>query len=471
MTIRSTCLTAAASLGLLAAPQAQAAPTLLGIGTLTGSADLSGLAGNMENGMPANVLGGLGSGFTTAGGNTFLALPDRGPNATVYNAAVDSTVTYIPRFQTLTMDITSNGGPGLPLTITPTLTGTTLLWNGSPLTYGSGSSVGLGSGAPAQNTGSQFYFSGRSDNFNPAMSSANPNNARLDPESIRVSNNGAFAYVSDEYGPYVYEFNRATGERTRTFTLPTNLNVATQAPTGAAETAANTSGRTPNQGMEGLAITPDGKTLVGTVQSALIQDKALGGAAAKLVRIVTIDIATGTTHEYAYQLTSGTGVSEIVALNDHEFLVDERDGTGQGNGDAAVVKRVYKIDLNGATDITAMDGTEAATHAVSKTQFLDVVAALNAKGIASTDIPSKIEGMSFGSDVTVDGTLYHTLWITNDNDYLPGTAGDNRFYLFGFTGDDLGGSLYAPQQVPEPATLGLLSVGLLGLFGAVRRRK
>ncbi len=43
-------------------------------------------------------------------------------------------------------------------------------------------------------------------------------------------------------------------------------------------------------------------------------------AAAKLVRILTIDVLTGTTHEYAYELTSGSGVSEICAISNHEFL-------------------------------------------------------------------------------------------------------------------------------------------------------
>ncbi|MFX7106364.1 hypothetical protein ABTI05_19650, partial [Acinetobacter baumannii] len=75
---------------------------------LTGSsagadADLSGLSGTLENGLPANILGGLGSGLTYAGGNTFLALPDRGPNATPYNSKVDDTVSYISRFHTISM--------------------------------------------------------------------------------------------------------------------------------------------------------------------------------------------------------------------------------------------------------------------------------------------------------------------------------------------------------------------------------
>jgi len=72
----------------IAAPS-QAALTLFASGTITGSSagtglDLSGLTGTLENGNPAAMLGGLGSGLTYAGGNTFLAVPDRGPNAAVH---------------------------------------------------------------------------------------------------------------------------------------------------------------------------------------------------------------------------------------------------------------------------------------------------------------------------------------------------------------------------------------------------
>ena len=63
-----------------------------------------------------------------------------------------------------------------------------------------------------------------------------------------------------------------------------------------------------------------------------------------------------TTHEYAYDLTTGPGVSEILALNQHEFLVDERDGHGRGDGSKAKIKQIFKIDLAGAVDVTDMDG-------------------------------------------------------------------------------------------------------------------
>ena len=51
-----------------------------------------------------------------------------------------------------------------------------------------------------------------------------------------------------------------------------------------------------------------------------------------------MSIASKATHEYGYLLTAGSGVSEILALNNHEMLVDERDGKGLGDGSKAKVK-------------------------------------------------------------------------------------------------------------------------------------
>ena len=106
MPFRRLLLATAATLALTGA--AAAAPKLIAIGSLTGSAagvarDLSGLTGTLENGLPADMLGGIGSGLAYAGGDTFLALPDRGPNATPYNPKLDDTVSFIPRFDTLKM--------------------------------------------------------------------------------------------------------------------------------------------------------------------------------------------------------------------------------------------------------------------------------------------------------------------------------------------------------------------------------
>jgi hypothetical protein len=400
----------------------------------------------LENGVSGNLLGGLGSGLAWAGGSTFLALPDRGPNAIPYNPLVDDTASYIPRFQTLRFQLKRNKGEsGLPFTLKPALLTTTLLYSATPLVYGTGAlgtdeSHTLGSGAPALNGRRSFYFSGRSDNFDAAAPSTNPANGRLDPEGIRVSNDGWSVFISDEYGPYVYQFDRFSGKRIKSFTLPDHFAADKLSPIGSNETAGNTVGRVANRGMEGLAITPDGKTLVGAMQTNLIQDKK------NSVRIVTISLATGMTHEYAYLLTEGSGVSEILAINDHEFLVDERDGKGLGDDSAAKVKKLFKIDLAGAAEVSGLSG-DLSAHAVPKTLFLDFKAALVDAGISAYDVPAKIEGIAFGPDVTIDGRQRHTLFVANDNDFLPsitdsnhpnGVANPNNFYVFAFDDADLG---------------------------------
>ena len=487
---------------ILIAPAANTAPLLLAIGSLTNPTDLStATAGPLENNAAGNTLGGIGSGLAWAGGNTFLALPDRGPNATTYNSLVDNTTSYLTRFQTVSLNLTPNAGGPQPFTLTPSLNATTLFSSATPLTYGDGSlgtgmgvgpgnvtgSLTLGSGVPSLNaTNNTNYFSGRSDNFNAALNSGNPANARLDPEGIRVANQGASVFIADEYGPYVYQFDRTTGQRIRTYTLPSgavpnNFDITNLSSQGSVEIAGNTSGRVANKGMEGLAITPDGKTLVGMMQSPLIQD---GGDGGRVQRIVTIDVATGATHEYAYDNRIGNknyNISEIVALNDHQFLVDERDGKGLGDGSLAVVKQIYQIDISGADDVSGISGeTNLLAKAVPKKLFLDLRILLNANGIADNMIPAKIEGLAFGMDVVDTGQVWHTLYVANDNDFLSTAtpngsttpvANPNMFYVVGFKDSDLPiAGTFQQQQIPLPGTLWLMGSGMLAWFGAARKR-
>jgi hypothetical protein len=425
-------------------------PTLIAIGTISGTYEdfATRTAAPLENGIAGNLLGGMGSGLTYAGGNIFLALPDRGPNAKPYNKQVDDTASYINRFHAVHLTLAPSGNPDVPFTLTPMVVRTTLLSSDLPLFYSTGTASGLGSGVPTRNAiDHTFYFTGRSDTFNPF-------NARFDTEGIRVSNDGDTVFITDEYGPYVYAFDRASGKRVGFYTLPAKFAVAKQSALGDNEISGNTSGRVANKGMEGLAITPDGKTLVGIMQSPLLQD---GGTATGLTtRIVTIDVRTGHTREFAYPLdTVKTTVSEIVAVNNHQFLVDERDSKGLGDDSVAVIKKIYKIDLAGAMDVSNISGgANLAAKAVTKTLFLDVVAALAAKGIAAYDVPAKLEGITFGQDVAIAGQTKHTLYIANDNDYsavVPnshhaGGAAENpnKLFVFAFDDDDLPD--FVPQQ-------------------------
>jgi len=326
----------------------------------------------------------------------------------------------------------------------------------------------IGSGAPALNAVDHtFYFSGRSDNFDPTLPSTNPNDARLDSEGIRVSNDGRTVFISDEYGPYVYAFNRATGKRIRSYALPENLAINVLSAHGDTEinVTNNPVGRIANKGMEGLAITPDGSMLVGIMQANLEQD-AKGN-----LRIVTIAVGSGETHEYAYKLTDGSGVSEIVAVNNHQFLADERDGAGLGDkplltdtATPAKFKKLYLIELNGATDVTQVPALPSSSVVpVAKTPFLDIVGKLTAAGIDARLIPAKLEGVAFGQDVIIGGQTKHTLYVSNDNDFqatvadplkLPAdtTRGlifnPNKFFVFAFSDSELPG--YTPQQFQSP---------------------
>lgn len=452
-----------ALLAMLATSSVHASVDLIATGSLSGqTTDLSTeTAAPLENGAPGNLLGGIGSGIAYAGCNQFLAIPDRGPNAIPYNAGVSDTASYIDRFQTIAMDLEPSApGSALPFSLTPTLTDTTLLRTAQRLAYGSGVDFGLPDGAPALNAANHtHYFTGRSDNFDPSRPSTNPRDARMDPESIRVTHDGSNVFVTDEYGPYIYRFNRRTGQRTAVIVAPDSFGVANLSANGDDEISGNISGRVANKGMEGLAISPDGSVLFGAMQSPLLQD---GGTSAPYTRILRIDLETGEMTQYAYQLTNiGSAsnpkyptISEVVAVNDHELLVDERDGKGLGDGSTASFKRLFHVDLAGAQDVSALAGAAAlAPYAMGKVQFLDIVATLNAHGIASRDIPAKLEGVSFGPDVRVGGVTRHTLFVANDNDFVGhlvdslhpnGVDNPNQFFVFAVDAADL--PTYVPQS-------------------------
>ncbi len=171
-----------------------------------------------------------------------------------------------------------------------------------------------------------------------------------DPEGLVALPDGTF-WISDEYGPFITHFD-ATGKQMARLspfdgTLPAEL-----------------AKRVVNRGMEGLTITPDGSTLIGIMQSALQQTDLTGFDAKKLtvLRIVTYKLANGELHEYLYLLdnptTNKTSASEITALSNSTFLVDERDG----NFLPGAYKKLYKIDISGATDVGPNSTVAGATY-------------------------------------------------------------------------------------------------------------
>ena len=171
-----------------------------------------------------------------------------------------------------------------------------------------------------------------------------------DPEGLVALEDGTF-WVSDEYGPFITHFGADGRQIARLSPFDASL-------------PAELVNRVPNRGMEGLTITPDGTTLVGMMQSALQQVDLAGSDAKKLTvcRIVTYTLATGALHEFVYLLddpaNTKTAVSEIAALSDSTFLVLERDG----NFLPGAYKKVWRIDLTGATDVGPSSTVAGSTY-------------------------------------------------------------------------------------------------------------
>lgn len=450
--------------------------TFIGRGEIPGSqADKSGLTGsicqkgNPGNCIPNTTLGGLGSGMTYTGfDNVFLAAPDRGP----FDGRTD--IPYLDRvhFLHLTIDTTKNPNTGV-FNIGWKLLDTRLLWSEG-----------------------HKNFVGDSSAFNTVNSL---NTLRFDPEGVVLTPNGTFI-ISDEYGPYIYEFNRQ-GHLVQRIPVPAKFLINN--PTGdvnnngdslelykhpflsGVNTYGNNSGRQANRGMEGLAITPDGRYLVGIMQNALIQDNGLSYASPQTLnttpgrvslnnRIFKYDLQTGQSTEYVYVMDSisqGKGVNEILAINDHEFLVLERDnrslvspGASAFSPASSGLKRIYKIDLNkpGLTDVSGFDSLPASFVAVTKVLFIDLLNPAYEVNINVTPhttiksvIAEKIEGLAWGPDLP---NGHHVLYVISDNDLNTGFP--TQIYAFevdpsasganiNFVRQNTPGPLFPPGQVKQ----------------------
>ncbi len=262
------------------------------------------------------------------------------------------------------------------------------------------------------------------DGFAPEV--GGPLGAAFDPEGIVVHPLTGHLLVSDEYGPSLFEINRA-GQRVRAFEIPANLLPRSAADlVNHASDAGNSAGKRTNRGFEGLAISPDGHFVYAMLQSAMLDE---GGGSGVHNRIVKFDARSGrAVAQYAYKMegsSQGRGISALVAIDDTQFLVLERNNRGLGVPDANLAspnKKVFRIDLAGATDVSAIDLDAAGavfTPVVKEaTPWLDLAApatladaSLAALGGVS---PEKWEGLAIGPRLT-DGS--YLVLAGTDNDY------------------------------------------------------
>ena len=290
----------------------------------------------------------------------------------------------------------------------------------------------------------------------------------LDAEALRFLNDGSF-YVGDEYGANVYYFNRA-GQMVGVVQPPPALIPRTSAAGTTPETLSYTSqadaavGRRLNQGIEGMAVTPDQKKLVTLLQSATYQDtNGTQQQTRTNTRLMIYDIAANKAPmapvgDYVLQLPIYTlnangaaanrtaAQSEILALNDTQFLVLSRDGSGLGQANTPpTYKSVLLVDITGATNIAgtpfetgytpvAPAGVLASTITpVQQTELVNMLNTTqlskfgininNAVGQAtSTTISEKWEGMALVPTLDESAPRDYFLLVGNDNDFLSSTC-------------------------------------------------
>lgn len=238
-------------------------------------------------------------------------------------------------------------------------------------------------------------------------------NYGLDSESIVAAADGTF-WVSDEYGPHIVHYSAEGVELERISPIGVN--------TGPRKLPAVLAKRRANRGMEGLCITPDGKMLVGTIQSTMyVPTKALA-TNTTLTRIVSFDIATGQTKQYLYKQNGGASdsVCDITAISSTEFLVIERDGNfGSQDG----TKKVYRINIAGASDvngsdITAVDGMKINNKALEQSTW-DEITNAGIKPVSKILAVDLVAKLGYEHD-KFEGIVYlgnNKLAVFNDDDF------------------------------------------------------
>ncbi|MFI6759887.1 esterase-like activity of phytase family protein [Micromonospora sp. NPDC050417] len=228
--------------------------------------------------------------------------------------------------------------------------------------------------------------------------------ADFDVESMVRAKDGSY-WLGDEFGPYLLHFDRAGRLLQAPVPLP-----GVRAP----ENPAGQPNLPSSKGFEGMALSPDGRSLYPLLEGTVSGDPA--GA----LRLYQFDLAAGryTDNWWTYQLDSPShAIGDAISVDNNRMLVIERDG---GEGASALVKKIYLIDRRDRD----RDGK------VDKTLVADLLNINNPHNIGGFGpvfrFPfTTIEGLAILDD--------RTLGVLNDNNFpssngrTPGKPDNNEF--------------------------------------------
>lgn len=235
----------------------------------------------------------------------------------------------------------------------------------------------------------------------------------VDPEGMRLLPGGAGLLWTSEGDdsanqPPALRHARLDGSHVRTFELPAMLQFPARPGTGPR----------PNLCLEGLALTPDGRTAWAAMEAALRQDGPEPGVGRPggPCRFTAFDVATGrAVRQVAYMpdavpfppAVPGTfadnGVSEVLMIDATRMLVLERAyAMGVGNS-----LRLYEIDTAAASDTLALPRLVAGEYRPAAKRLVADFAQLGLTRLDNT------EGMCWGPRLS--GGRRSLVVVSDDN--------------------------------------------------------
>lgn len=235
-----------------------------------------------------------------------------------------------------------------------------------------------------------------------------------DPESIRVDPHTGLLWWSSEGKRDVPDDGSQPGlvDPWVRLMLPNGRHLTETGQPATFQMSADEVGPRTNGVFEGLALSTNGRSLVTSMEAPLYQDGPIPTVDNGSVnRLTWYDKYTGKPlRQYAYEVEpvpvpgdGGTGISEILAVDKHRYLVVERTFVeGYGN-----VIRVFEIDVRGATDVLRDDSlADGDYEPVHKRLVLDLADV----GVDKVD---NIEAVSWGPRLrTGERTL---VFVSDDN--------------------------------------------------------
>ncbi|WP_083701497.1 esterase-like activity of phytase family protein [Tersicoccus sp. Bi-70] len=223
----------------------------------------------------------------------------------------------------------------------------------------------------------------------------------FDIESLQKGANGSF-WIGEEFGPFVLHVDA----RGRLLQAPLSF------PGGGSPQNPHLGGTAPatraSGGFEGMAASPDGRFLYPVLE------KSTTTAADPRARIISqIDTRTGryTGRTWTYRVdTDDNLVGDAQMTRDGSLLILERDDF---DGDAAVTKRIYRVEL----------GKNDGTGGLAKTLVADLLRITDPAGISAGGGwgTGDTYAFSYQSVETLVPLRNGTLMLANDNNY-PGNA-------------------------------------------------